>query len=82
MRTLLPLVFFSLLVGCLFAQPPRGGERPHGGAPGPGTVEPAKGERIAWHGTMKEGLAEAKRLGRPVLLVSAAPHCRQVPGVW
>lgn len=38
--------------------------------------------RIAWYGTLKSGLAEAKRSGRPILLVSAAPHCTGVPGIW
>lgn len=76
------------LSSAAMAQPPsgRGGRGPGGrggrGAPGPGKVEVAKGERIAWHGTLEGGLAEAKRLNRPVLLLSAAPHCHQVPGVW
>ncbi len=38
--------------------------------------------RIAWYGTLKSGLAEAKRSNRPILLVSAAPHCTGVPGIW
>ncbi len=37
---------------------------------------------IAWYGTWESGLAAAKESGRPILLVSAAPHCHQVPGVW
>ena len=31
---------------------------------------------------MADGLAEAKRSGRPILLVSGAPACLGVPGVW
>ena len=42
----------------------------------------AKAEKIAWHGTWKGGLAEAKRSGKPILLVSAVPQCHSVPGVW
>ena len=38
--------------------------------------------RIAWYGDLEAGLAEAKRSGRPILLVSGAPHCLGVPGVW
>ena len=28
------------------------------------------------------GLAAAKASGRPILLVSGAPHCKQIPGIW
>jgi len=38
--------------------------------------------RIAWYGSLKAGLAEASRSQRPILLVSGAPHCHGVPGVW
>ena len=62
----------------LALQEPPGG----GGPPRPGPVEPAKGDRIAWFGTWEAGLAEAKRTNRPILLVSAAPHCHGVPGIW
>jgi hypothetical protein len=37
---------------------------------------------IAWYGTWKEGLAEARRTGRPIFLISAAPHCHNVSGIW
>ena len=37
---------------------------------------------IAWYGTWELGLAEAKRTGRPILLMSAAPRCHDVPGLW
>ena len=62
----------------LTLQEPPGRGRP----PGPGLVEPAKGDRIAWYGTWEAGLAEAKRTNRAILLVSAAPHCHNVPGIW
>lgn len=39
-------------------------------------------ERIAWFGTWEEGLAEAQRTGRPILILSAAPHCHNVSGMW
>lgn len=55
------------------AQPPRPGK----------TVDWSKvAKRIAWFGTWKGALAAAQRTGRPVLLISAAPHCHQISGVW
>lgn len=65
---------------------------PKGGAPkdgpakakGPSPVgqalPPANG--IQWFATWKAGLAEAQRTGKPILLVSAAPHCAGVSGIW
>lgn len=38
--------------------------------------------RVIWYGTLKGALAEAKRSDRPILLLSAAPHCHAVSGVW
>ena len=38
--------------------------------------------RIAWFGTIDGALAAAERTHRPILLVSGAPHCQLVPGVW
>jgi hypothetical protein len=37
---------------------------------------------IQWFASLESGLREARRSGRPILLVSAAPHCAGVPGVW
>jgi hypothetical protein len=37
---------------------------------------------IAWFATWKDALVEAKRSGKPILLVSAAPHCAGVSGIW
>ncbi len=42
----------------------------------------AQEAKIAWYGTWEDGLAAAKASGRPILLVAAAPHCKQVPGIW
>tara|TARA_B100001971_G_C17958101_1_gene415995 strand:+ start:415 stop:675 length:261 start_codon:yes stop_codon:yes gene_type:complete len=42
----------------------------------------AKAKKIAWHGTWKGGLAEAQRTGKAILLLSAAPQCHSVPGIW
>jgi len=38
--------------------------------------------KIAWYGTWNLAKAEAKRLNRPILLISAAPHCHNVSGRW
>lgn len=43
-------------------------------------AEPAS--QIAWHGTWEGGLAAAKKTGKPIMFLSAAPHCRGVPGTW
>ena len=37
---------------------------------------------VAWWGTWDGALAEAKRTGKPILLLSAAPQCHGVPGIW
>ncbi len=39
-------------------------------------------ERIVWHANLKRGLALAKQTNRPIFLVSGAPSCLGVPGVW
>jgi Spy/CpxP family protein refolding chaperone len=47
----------------------------------PGDQEAAAGG-IQWFTTWKHGKAEAARTGRPILLLSAAPHCAGVSGIW
>ena len=37
---------------------------------------------IAWFGVLKDGLKEAKRTGKPILFLTAAPQCNGVPGMW
>ena len=37
---------------------------------------------IAWYGVLADGLDEAKRSGKPILFVTAAPQCGGVPGMW
>ena len=37
---------------------------------------------IAWFATWEAGLKESKRSGKPILLVSAAPSCAGVSGIW
>ena len=58
------------------AQPPRGSRTRESGQ----TSKLTPG--IAWYGVLADGLAEAKETGKPILLVSAAPQCTGVPGMW
>ena len=37
---------------------------------------------IAWYGVLQDGLAEAKRTGKPILFITAAAQCSGVPGMW
>ena len=37
---------------------------------------------IHWYSTLDSGLAAASKTGRPILFLSAAPHCGGVSGVW
>ena len=37
---------------------------------------------IQWFGTWTAGAREAKRTGRPILLIAAAPQCHGVSGLW
>ena len=46
----------------------------------PGSKKVASG--IAWYGVLQDGLAEAKRTGKPILLITAAAQCSGVPGMW
>jgi hypothetical protein len=44
--------------------------------------EQARAGGIQWFTTLEAGRAEAARTGRAILLVSAAPHCAGVSGIW
>jgi hypothetical protein len=72
------LGILAVLTGVGWAQEPP----PRGGPPGPGVVNPSGGDKIAWYATLRQAREEAKRTGKPILLVSAAPHCHNTPGVW
>jgi Spy/CpxP family protein refolding chaperone len=63
--------------------PGRGPGRP--GRPPEDDVQAKKTEAaagIAWFATWESGAREARRTARPILLVSAAPHCAGVSGIW
>jgi len=70
----------ALAIGLTAAAATQQPGRPGGPPPDPGTWEAAA--EIAWYGTWEGGLAEASASGRPILLMSAAPQCRGVPGMW
>ena len=38
--------------------------------------------RIQWYATWTQAKSEAARLEKPILLISAAPQCRGISGVW
>jgi hypothetical protein len=44
--------------------------------------DPATPARIQYYGTWAQAKAEAARLQRPILLLSAAPQCHGVSGIW
>ena len=48
----------------------------------PAAMEMVGGGGIQWFTRLKDGLAEARRTGKPILYLSAAPSCGGVPGVW
>ena len=66
-ETMTRTLFFLHLLTTLFSS----GMSASGGEP-----------QVAWHGTLKGGLAEAARTGRPILLVSGLACLHQVPGIW
>ena len=78
-----PLVYLSLLLlmttASVHAQlsPPTGAS--YGGSV-PNSSKVVTG--IAWYGVLEDGLAEAKRTGKPILLITSAAQCNGVPGMW
>ena len=78
-------LLLTLLVGSLTAAPTfaqRGGRPERSGPQTPDVLEVPTEPSIAWFGSWEAGLAEAERTGRPILLMSAAPQCHGVPGMW
>ncbi len=61
----------------------RGGPGGGGGPKGPLTeVTPGPDQGIQWFGVWDDAKAEAKRTGKPILLISGAPHCHGISGIW
>ena len=46
------------------------------------TTSFAETRSIQWYATLKRGLAEAERTGKPILFVSGNPSCAGVSGMW
>ena len=38
--------------------------------------------RVAWYTSLDQARKDAARLNLPILVQSAAPQCRSVPGMW
>lgn len=83
------LLMSAIGVSGVFAQGQA--RRGQGGGCGPGGPRPEHlgasplelGEPgIAWYGKLEDGLAEAKRMNRPILFMAAASQCGGVPGVF
>ena len=69
------------LEGARADDPPRGPPNLKGPVVGSDTPA-AKRDLIGWYGTWDGALAEAARSGKPILLLSAAPQCHNISGVW
>jgi ABC-type sugar transport system substrate-binding protein len=60
-------------------------QQPRGGGPNEATLNTAwkpPEVGIQWFTSWEAAKAEAAKTGRPILLVSAAPHCAGVSGLW
>jgi hypothetical protein len=85
MRTQLHRILAATALASLAVCAPALAQRaPRGGGPEARTAPASTkdGAIIQWYATLDRGLAEAKRTGRPILLVSDAPHCAGVSGMW
>lgn len=73
------------IIFCTLGQPALAvQERPapvQGESPEPSATASAP-SRMAWYTSLDEARADAKRLNLPILVQSAAPQCRSVPGMW
>jgi hypothetical protein len=85
MRAKLSATALALVVSFVGADGVRAddGAAPTAGKPAPrADAKAAAGGGIQWFATWEQGAAEAKRTGRPILLVAAAPHCHDISGLW
>jgi hypothetical protein len=82
--SLVPFVLYAAVSAALAgSDAPRGGPpRPDGPIVGSGVAAKDR-VAVAWHGTWNGALAEARRSGRPILLLAAAPQCAAgISGLW
>ena len=78
----LALLFCMLPAG---AQPPGPGPLgPPGQGPPPlsNEVPQTEGPRVNFYGSWDQAMIVARRTDRPIFLVSGAPQCHGVSGVW
>ena len=80
-KILVPILLVVLILAPNFANgQPR---LPQGNSYGGSSPESKKVvSGIAWYGVLEDGFAEAKRTGKPILFITAAPQCNGVPGIW
>jgi hypothetical protein len=78
------LIAATALASLAVCMPALAQRAPRGGGPEARTAAATTkdGAIIQWYATLDRGLAEAKRTGKPILLVSGAPHCAGVSGMW
>ncbi len=69
-----------ILALCLVAPNATAQTEPRSQSSQPSQALPASA--IAWYGTLNEGMKVARKTGRPIFLMSAAPHRRSTPGMW
>jgi hypothetical protein len=96
MKMKLPFLLFSLLLLPATASAQRR-PGPPPGRPGPGGGPPERGPRpeqlgeseaelgssgIVWYPILDDGLAEAKRTGKPILFMSVSSSCGGISGVF
>ena len=79
---LFPLLALGALAPRVAAEPPGSAPPPSGPVVGSGVAAKDR-TAIAWYGTWEGALAEARRSGRPILLLAAAPQCAGgISGLW
>ncbi len=62
--------------------PDKKGKKGKDGPPKDGQAKTDDRGAIQWYATWESGRREALGTGRPIMLVSAAPHCAGVSGTW
>ncbi|HIK59915.1 MAG: hypothetical protein ABGY71_07490 [bacterium] len=72
----------TLFLALLAAAPAAAQRGDRGQGPNQVMLEAPAIAGIAWFGVIDDARAEAKRTGKPILLMSAAPACSGVPGMW
>ena len=80
-RSLVLLMCLAVATSVASAQDRGGPPRPEGPVEGSGTTATSR-TLIQWFGTWAGAKAEAQRTGKAIFLLSAAPQCHGISGVW